>query len=86
MIELTEVKDVVMTSDCLNIDQVIELLEKIPLLVPFPAGMMECVKEVGLALVSELTGILENFLCTGNIGATWQAFQLELAVEKMLWG
>jgi hypothetical protein len=84
--ELTELKDVVFATDCLNIDQVIEVLEKKPLLVPFPAGMMTCVKVVGLALVMELSRLLEEFSCTGNIGATWQAFQLELALEKMLWG
>jgi hypothetical protein len=46
---LTDVKDVVMESDCLNIDQVIELLEQIQLLVPFPAGILKCLKGVGLA-------------------------------------
>jgi hypothetical protein len=47
---------------------------------------MKCVKGVGLALVSEMSGLLDKFSCTGNIEATWQAFQLELAVERMLWG
>lgn len=84
--ELIEVKDVVMASDCLNIHQVYDLLESKPLLVPFPIGMMKCVQEVGLGLVSELSALLDVYACTGNIGAVWKAFQLELSAEKMIWG
>lgn len=84
--ELTELKELVMANDCLDVKHAFTLLEQQPLLVPFPKGIMKYIQEVGLWLTSELTGLLENFSSTGNIGAIWQAFQLELAAEKMIWG
>lgn len=84
--ELVEWKETVTAEDSLNVDKVFVMLEQQPLLVPFPIGMTRCVKEMGLWICGELKSLLENFSCTGNINATWRAFQLELAAEKVLWG
>lgn len=84
--ELVEWKDIVTADDCLSVKKVFDMLEQQPLLVPFPVGMTRCVKKMGLWICGELKSLLENFSCTGNINATWRAFQLELAAEKVLWG
>ena len=76
----------VIASDCLNVDKVFDLLRRKPMLMPFPKGIIRCIQEVGLTLTSELKKLLDRYSGTGNVEATWKAYQLELSVEKMLWG
>ncbi|WAR18178.1 hypothetical protein MAR_000016 [Mya arenaria] len=84
--ELDEWKEEVKASDCLNVDKVLGLLTRQPMLVPFPRGTMRCIQKIGLNLTSELKKLLDRYSCTGNVEATWKAYQLELSLEKMLWG
>lgn len=86
VIELARWKEMVIASDCLNVDKVFDLLKRKPMLVPFPKGTMRCIQDVGLTLTSELKKLLDRYSGTGNVEATWKAYQLELSVEKMLWG
>ena len=41
-------------------------------------------QDVGLTLTSEMKKLLDRYSGTGNVEATWKAYQLELSVEKML--
>jgi len=84
--ELIDWKETVTAEDCLNVVKVFKMLESEALLVPFPIGMTDCIKEMGLWICQELKSLLDNFSATGNVDATWRAFQLELAAEKVLWG
>lgn len=78
--------DVIFAADVLNLEKVKELIQKKPLLVPFPADCITCIRELGLWMKNELKGLLEKFARTGNVEASWYAYQLELASEKLLWG
>ena len=84
--ELTEFKDVVRATDFFDIKRLKDLLESKPLLVPFPCGTMTCTQEIGLWCTHELKRLLTQYDSTGNVECVWQAFQHELAVEKLLWG
>lgn len=84
--ELATWKEDVIASECLNVDKVLDLLTTNAMLVPFPRGTMRCIQHVGLTLTSELKQLLDRYSGTGNVEATWKAYQLELPVEKVLWG
>jgi len=62
------------------------LLENTPLLVPFPPQTLSCIRHLGLWICKELNTLLDQFQKTGDVCATWQSYQLELASEKLLWG
>jgi hypothetical protein len=62
------------------------ILENVPLLVPFPRQILTCIRHLGLWICKELQELLNEYQKTGNVRATWQSYQLELASEKMLWG
>lgn len=86
VIELETIPDVVHATDCIDTSRVSALLSERPMLVPFPARTLECVRELGLWITKELRETLRKFHKTGNVSATWYALQLELASEKLLWG
>ena len=46
--ELAKWKEVVIASDCLNVDKVFDLLKRKPMLVPFPRGTMRCIRTLAL--------------------------------------
>ena len=81
-----EAKDTVLATDCLNIEKLCCLLRTHPMLVPFEKGTNKIIQSVGLWITEILKTLLDQFTATGNIEAIWKAFQLELAVEKILWG
>lgn len=43
-------------------------------------------RKTGLYMVSTLKDLYMKFKLTGNCGGVWSSYQLELALEKLLWG
>ncbi|XP_062597385.1 uncharacterized protein LOC134258817, partial [Saccostrea cucullata] len=72
--------------DFIDITNLEFLLESCPMLVPFPSQILTCIRHLGLWICKELQELLNEYQKTGNVLATWQSYQLELASEKMLWG
>lgn len=83
--ELSEYPDIVKGSDLIDVNRLASLLGQKSLLAPIPSATLSCIRAVGLWLCEELSDML-SYNTTGNVRATWRAFQCELAVEKMLWG
>ncbi|KAH3859574.1 hypothetical protein DPMN_102391 [Dreissena polymorpha] len=84
--EVRQVKMMLHATDFINVDNVYSLLKNQPLIVPFDIGMVAAVQKLGLFMTTHLKELLGNYSGTGNIEATWKAYQLELAAEKLLWG
>lgn len=71
----------------LQMSRVSAMLEKHPLLVPFlHPSFSGILRSVGLSLVNELRYDYATCKGTGNSEAVWNAYQRELALEKLLWG
>ena len=86
VIELHTVTDLIVPSDCISVYGLKRLLEEKPLLVPFPRSTNTCIQQLGFWITKELAEIFSVYKKTGNLGAIWRAFQLELAEEKLLRG
>ena len=86
VIELHTVTDLIVPSDCISVYGLKRLLEEKPHLVLFPRSTMTCIQQLGFWITKELAEIFSVYKKTGNLGAIWRAFQLELAEEKLLWG
>ena len=80
------VADHINAMDFINLTNLEVLLETVPLLVPFPLHILTCIRHLGLWICKELKELLNEYKKTGNVRATWQSYQLELASEKLLWG
>lgn len=84
--EIEVSSDTIQATDVLDVAKVNALVQLKPMLVPLPPECLVCIRQIGLSLKNELERLLEQFQKTGNVEATWCAFQLELASEKLLWG
>lgn len=84
--ELTSIPMNVRAKDCLSIRMLSLLLEKHALIVPFPHETVVKMREMGFWIAKTLQSTLETFKGTGNVDAIWKSYQLELALEKFLWG
>ncbi len=83
--ELDDVPKVIYARDYINVQNVQKILADNPLLIPVN-DVISCIKKCGTALTSELEELWKQYRCTGNLNAFWRTYQLELALEKMLWG
>lgn len=86
VMEPCELKSIMLGTDFINVDNVFSLIERTPLLVPFPPETIKSVRSIGLWICNELKLLLDKLAGTGNIEGIWRAFQMELAAEKILWG
>lgn len=82
--ELPIIPDYVAPDHCLDLGQLVNLITTKPMLVPFRNECLCMVRELGMWATKELQDLHSNF--TGNVAATWRAYQLELSLEKLLWG
>lgn len=87
VLSLPEVPNNIEGSTLISIDNLKDLLCTKPLLVPFAKpNIIACIRQVGGYLCETLTQLLDRFKGTCSSEATWQAYQCELAIEKLLWG
>lgn len=84
--ELTSIPMDVQATDCLSIPMLSLLLEKHALIVPFPHETVVIMRGIGFWIAKTLQSTLETFKGTGNVYTIWKSYQLELALEKKLWG
>ena len=75
-----------MARDYFNLENLRTLLETRPMVLPFSHEVLTCVLHVGFWAVNQLQKLQQEFKKTGNINATWCAYQLELILEKLIWG
>ena len=87
---LTSVEKIITALDVVNTDSLLKLLRDQPMVAPFSKiydfRVMDCLREVGLYLQSKLQDIYSTRKGTGDSWAVWNAYQYELACEKLLWG
>lgn len=80
----------VIAVDVVNIESLYEMLQHHAMIAPFSKindlRVIDCLREVGLYLHSKLKEIFDTKKGTGDSWAVWQAYQYELAAEKLLWG
>lgn len=73
-----------------NTDNLFELFRQRPMIAPFSKiydlRVIDCLRKVGLYLQSKLQDIYATRKGTGDSWAVWNAYQYELACEKLLWG
>ena len=86
VIEPYELKDVLKATHFINTDNVFTLLENRPMLVPFSHSVIKAIQGTGRWICLKLQQLKDTFSCKGNVEGIWKAYQLELALEKMLWG
>ncbi|XP_046577069.1 uncharacterized protein LOC124284982 isoform X1 [Haliotis rubra] len=78
--------------DLMDIEHLQDLISSHALMTPFHRGSLfsdtvaSVVANIGLCLVHKLHATLDVYKGTGNCAAVWSAYQLELALEKLLWG
>ena len=76
-------------TNILNVTALQQLLAIHPLLVPFFDSDREVINRIQ-NVIRYLTENLKKFVddkkCTGEFRASWQAFQLEMALHKLYWG
>ncbi|KAL4239182.1 hypothetical protein ACF0H5_000001 [Mactra antiquata] len=75
-------------AEFVRLERLGELLEKHPLIVPFlrQACTLKLCRVVGLSLHKFLESAFRSGRGTGNTRLTWEVYQIELALEKLLWG
>lgn len=75
-------------TEFIRVDRLEELLEKQPMIVPYlkQARTLKLLRDVGLYLHRSLDQAFRSERGTGNTRLTWDVYQIELAVEKLLWG
>ncbi|KAH3737161.1 hypothetical protein DPMN_043740 [Dreissena polymorpha] len=80
--------DTVTAGNLTHTDEVLALLAKHALIVPFmkEIKLMEKLKAVGNYLYSRLVTFYRSGRGTGNFDMTWESYQTELSIEKLLWG
>ena len=78
----------VIAVDVVNIESFYGMLHA--MIAPFSKindlRVIDCLREVGSYLHSKLKEIFDTKKGTGDSWAVWQAYQYELAAEKLLWG
>lgn len=84
---LSVVTDSISGSELICCDRLTELLRDHAMLVPFgDVYVMERLGEIGGYLCGTLKRLFDEYKGTCNSSAVWQAYQYELALEKLLWG
>ena len=77
-------------EDLVNRDRLHEMFQNHAIIAPFSKicdlRVLDCLREIGMHLHSKLKEIFETKKGTGDSWAVWQAYQYELAAEKLLWG
>lgn len=75
-------------SEFISVPHLQQLLEKHPMIVPYlrEAKTFKLLRDIGLYLHHKLDCSFRSGRGTGNTRLTWDVYQWELAVEKMLWG
>ena len=75
-------------AEFIRVDRLTELLKKHAMIVPFlrHACTLKLLRVVGLHLCQRLDSAFHSERGTGNTRLTWDVYQTELAVEKLLWG
>lgn len=87
VMELPVIAQTVDASDFISIDNLYQLLNDHPLIVPFSDNnFIDCVKKIGHHLCCTLQSLLEQYEGTSCGMSVWQAYQYELTIEKLLWG
>ena len=84
--ELPSIPNVLEAQNFFEVKQLRKLLETRPMVVPFSYECLLCVRQIGMFAVKELRDIHDNFKNTGNVAAIWRGYQLELLLEKLIWG
>ncbi|KAL4225789.1 hypothetical protein ACF0H5_016478 [Mactra antiquata] len=87
VLSLPDVVDSLNPQDFFIMSNLQALIAKHPLLVPFiGCDVSKLLREVGLFCSQELSNLLHAYIGSGHSEAVWQAYQCEIAVEKLLWG
>ncbi len=80
----------IIASDLINKEKLFELFQNQPMIAPFSKiselRVLDCLRETGMYLQSKLQNIYNTRKGTGDSFAVWEAYQHELACEKLLWG
>ena len=76
--------------EMVNTTRLFEMFRDRPMIAPFSKiydmSVIDCLREVGLHLQSKLQDIYSTRQGTGDSWAVWNAYQYEIACEKLLWG
>jgi hypothetical protein len=87
VVVLPDVQTSIDPSTLMIINNVHQLLQKHALLAPFlHRHFTNTLRSIGQYLVSDLKSQLISSKGTSNSLAVWQAYQDEIAIEKLLWG
>lgn len=88
VIALPVVVNKVFGTDYIDKDNLLQLLKDEPMIVPFEksGNVFGCIRKVGIHLCASLLHLYRTRCRTGNSDAVWEAYQCELAVERLLWG
>lgn len=87
VMSLPAIEDHVSAAGLINLSNVCELLCDKAMIIPFAEqSFMTCLKTIGLNFCDRLQSLFEQYKGTGSSSGVWEAYQLELAVEKILWG
>jgi len=75
-------------ASLINEEMVKKLIASHPVIVPFLKGfdVVEKLRDIGIHIHDKLKSAFFTRRGTGDVNVAWDAFQCELAVEKLLWG
>ena len=89
VISLQDNKHVLYAENYISTEHLEALLENNSLFVPFwckTGFFCNALRQIGSHMISSLKGLHKKHLLTGNCSGVWCSYQLELALEKLLWG
>jgi len=83
----TLIVDTVLAKDLVDVSHLFEVLRDVDVLIPFAdTQFMSSLKHIGFIVCDKLQSLFDEHKGSSNSSAVWEAYQLELTVEKILWG
>ncbi|VDI19539.1 Hypothetical predicted protein [Mytilus galloprovincialis] len=89
VVEVPSVPHVITPHMYVSLPNIERLLQKYDLLVPYvnaDDSILSSLRSVGTQMIERLRNLYDEYRLTGDSTATWEAYSLELCLEKMLWG